>query len=49
MSDVALKYIGVLLTLGGLVFGFGRYVGQLEHRIHVLELQQQYMHGEWKP
>lgn len=50
------KYITAALTGAGLIFGGGRYVGNLETRIHQLEEKAQrseargrYFHGDYSP
>lgn len=54
------KYIGGLivaaLTGGGAIFGVGRYVGNIETRLHQLEERAQrseargkYFHGDYQP
>ena len=45
MSDQFWKYIGVLVTIGGLILGAGRFVGKLEQRIEQLERNERWLHG----
>ena len=40
-----LAVIGLSVTMGGVLFGVGRYVGAIEARISVLEAQSEYVHG----
>jgi hypothetical protein len=40
-----LAYAGAALTVGGLILGAGRFIGQIESRLNQLERQQNYLHG----
>lgn len=37
------------IAIGGMILSAGIYIGKLEHRIDVLERQQQFTHGDVSP
>lgn len=45
-AEMTLNDPKLWLTIAGMLVAAGMYIGKLEHRIDVLEKQQQFTHGD---